>query len=176
MTDWNAIEDAVQAWVRAAGGLSEAQVIWADQSGVMPDRPFVAVRLGDLAPVGMDATQTLVDLTRPAGTEVELRSRGTREMTVNVQAFTEPTMGGASARAILTAVQLGLNNPDTSGALNDAGLSAFDTGRVTNISALAGTDWEGRANLDVRFYVVLTSSAFVGFIDRVESASDFTDG
>lgn len=170
---WENVEDAIRTWVKNASGLSDAHVLWAEQTGARPPSgDFMTIRLGDIVPLGaVDELLELTDLDRPAGQEIELRAMGVREFHVSVQAFSAATVRGNTARAQLARVQNALRLPSFRDALDEVGLSPFDAGTVRNVTELVGTKFEGRAVLDVRFYVADTVSEFVGYIDDVETTS-----
>ncbi len=165
MAVWATIEDALRVWVKAGSGLGDAKVIWLDQTGARPAAPFIELKLGDIVPLGgVDPVETATDLMRPAGTEIELKVAGVRAFTVSLQAYTATVTGAATARALLSLVQTALSLPSVRAALDAAGVTPFDEGEVHNLTGLLGTKFEGRAALDVQFYVRETLSEFTGFI------------
>lgn len=159
-------------WVKAATGYSDSAVIWAEQSGSCPLPAFITLRLGELLALGaFDELVTETDLLRPAGTEVELRAEGLREFAVSVQAFGPSTTGNATGRAVLAKCQTALMLPSVRTALAAAGITPFDIGPVQNVTALVHTKFEGRAILEVRFYVRDSISEYTGYIETVEKTS-----
>lgn len=51
---WNAMEDAIHAWVVAGSGLPATSVRWAQQTDPRPAGPYISVRLRSLRGVGHD--------------------------------------------------------------------------------------------------------------------------
>lgn len=172
---WATVETAIQNWVETASGLADNKVIWADQDGGRQATPYMTIRMGDLVAVGTgDEVEQIFDEEADAGEEIEHRIHGQRELHVTVQAF-GPVVGASSARALLSKVQAALSLPSVRETLRAAGLTAFDAGKIQNISALLGADFEGRAVLDVRFYIAESVSEFTTYIEHVEVTDTSTD-
>lgn len=170
--NWVTIEDALRVWVKSATGYADSAVIWAEQTGARPSGSIITLRLGELLPIGAyDELTSNTDLLRPAGTEVELKVEGMREFAVSLQAFGASTTGNSTGRAVLAKCQAALTLPSVRTALAAAGITPFDIGAVQNISALSHTKFEGRAILEVRFYVRDSISEFTGYIETVEKTS-----
>lgn len=169
MVDWGPREDALHALVREATGLPEESVIWADQNAQQPENPFATLRVGELQRVGgTDVTTEEYVPTEGPGREVLLRTVGLREFTFSVQAFSTPTHGNASARALLGLVQSAAQAPGPRDALLAVGVVPFDVGPVQNLSALEGADFEGRALLSMRLYVQDTHEERTTYIETVD--------
>jgi len=167
--NFTAIENALRAWVLTASNLDEQHVIWSNQDGNRPSGDVITLKLGDGIPLGaFDAIEEKTDLARPAGQEVELQVQGPREMVLAIQCFTDSDSGDATARAVLSTVQTKARLPSIAAALEAAGVSIFDLGRVQYVPAINGTDFEGRAVLEVRLYVVDTASEFTSYVSTVE--------
>lgn len=170
---WVDVENAIHTWVKEASGLADERVFWADQGAPRPAPPFVTVRIGDLIPVGaVDGVEVIDHSDDPEtpglGEELELVASGLREFRVSVQAFTPLTHSEDAARALLSRVQTKIAFSSFQTLFEDAGISCFDNGTVRNLSAILGTGFEGRAELDVRFYYEERVSERVGFIQSVE--------
>jgi hypothetical protein len=170
------IRAAIMAWVLPASGLANGQIYWADQDAPAPTGNYVALRLPAFLDIGSmhDQNQYIDhsnDMPPPAaGQEIEDINGGTAEMTLSIQAFVTPVVGTISsegAYTLMNAIKGALFLPDVRDALNDAGLSPFDFGQVQNLAQVAGGQFEGRAALDVRFYVPETASERVGYITDV---------
>lgn len=165
---WSDVEDAIRAWVKSGSGLADAKVIWADQPGNRPSAPYVTIRIGDLLAIGHDSVTHDYDDEADAGEEITFTVRGTREFTVTVQTFTSATVNTGTAREYLSKVQTALSLPSVRSAFAAAGISAFDSGTLQNLSALRDAEFEGRAVLDVRFYVAEEVTEVTGYIATVE--------
>jgi len=170
---WSDIETAIRAWVKSGSGLTDEQVIWADQNGGSPALPFIDIRLGELVPVGAaDASDWEYDAGGPAGQEIVMSGHGVREFAVSVRAFSASPLGNSSARALLSKVQTALALESARSALHAAGVTPFDNGRVQVVPAILETSWEGRAVLQVRFYTEETVTERTTYIDTVEVTNE----
>lgn len=166
---WSDIEAAIRAWVKGATGLTDEQVIWADQNGGSPALPFIDVRLGDLIPVGSaDGSDWVYDAGGPSGQEIVMSGHGVREFAVSIRAFSASPLGNDSARVLLSKVQTALALETARSALHAAGVTPFDNGRVQVVPAILDTAWEGRAVLQVRFYTEETVTERTTYIGTVE--------
>ena len=165
--DADLMERAIWRWLKAATGLPDAQIVWADQNVKQPPNPFLSLRIRDTLRIGSDYTEHTYDASAAAGQEIVQTVRGLREFTLGLQAFTSPVVGNDSARALLAKVDTSVLLEENRLLLAEGGLVAFDAGPVLNLSALGGADFEGRAALDVRFYVSAALEARTGYIARV---------
>jgi hypothetical protein len=165
---WTPIEDALWEWVKVATDLPDESIRWADQNGPRGIPPFVELRISGVNTIGIDSTQALTDMSRPAGQEVELRTWGTRQVTVSLQSFSRSVTGDESAMSMMSDIQAAANSTAVSELLGSAGITVFDLGSISNISGLLDTDFESRAALELRIYAEQSWSDFVGYIERVE--------
>lgn len=173
---WETLQTAVKTWVLAGSGYASGRVFWSHQNGGKPiNVDSITMRMvGPLRALGAcDEVQTLTDLGRPAGQEIEHRVIGRRELTLSLQAFTTTTVGSSRAVSTLSKVQAALSLPSVREALRAAGLFPFDAGAVVDLTALRDADFEGRAELSVRFYCSEEVSEFLGYIATVE-LEDYT--
>lgn len=170
-TSWKDVEDGIRAWVIAGSGLPAGNVTFLDQNGRAPGGTLIGIRLGDPVVIGQDGMETLTDLDRDAGEEIEHRTFGVREFVVYLQAYTADTTGGGSARAWLSKVQASVRLPSIKAGLQAVGVSAFDLGRIQVLNKVVEAGFEGRAILEVRCYANESVSEFNGYI----SQSQITD-
>ena len=170
--DYAAMQTALSAWVVAASGLDAEDVLWAYskyQGGARPtSTPHISLRLGPSIIVGQDGLESLTDLTRPAGTEIELRTTALRRLVVRLQAFGGTPDGTDSALAMLSRVRDRLRLPSVRDPLSSAGFSPYDPGAIMDVSFIDSTRFESRAVCDVGFYVDASESDFIGFIEHVQ--------
>lgn len=167
-------EDAIREWVMAGAGLDSDHVLWAEQTGArkLDGAAWASVRLGAETPVAaFDEVSQTTDASRDPGTEIELRVEGLRSLAVSVQFFGPATVGTSTPRALAIRAQLALALPSVRTALADAGLTPYDNGQVTNVTALKGTAFEGRGLLALRFYVRRTVSEYTGYIAHCSPVS-----
>lgn len=162
-----AIENALRAWVKTATGFADGKVIWSAQNGPRPDGPFVALTLGAPVALGQDEITHNFDAGRPDGSKIEHVVRGVRELSLEVAVFDADVVGDASAIALVSKLQTALRLPSVRDALNAAGLSPISTA-TQNLAAVLGNDFEGRANLDVRFYAPVSASELGTYIETAQ--------
>ncbi len=163
------LEDAIRAWVKASSGFGDERVIFADQKVERPAGPYFTIRIGDSTQLGTtDALQDSFDAAR-VGREIETRVLGERTVTVSIQVFNAGTTGSKSAVSLLSAVRLALSLPSIGDIFDSYGVtSPYDPGPVKNLGTLLGTAFDGRASMDVRFFIRETASDFVTWIMRAE--------
>jgi hypothetical protein len=169
-----ALENALHGWLQTASSLAGGQVIFSDQGGdaggAAPAGTYLAVRLGDSRPLGaVDAVYQDYDAGRALAQEVGFTAIGQRELTIAIQAYSELATGDSSARAVLETVQTALSLTPVRDALAAANVSPVGLGAIRNLSALrdGGSNFEGRAILEVPFYAVNIAQAFTSYIETV---------
>lgn len=162
-------EQAIRAWVKTASGLTDESVFFSNQKVERPASAYVTIRLGDLVPLGaVDPVTENYDADRDPGVEIEQVVEGTRSLGVSIQVFNGAVAGALSAMNVAKKLQLGIRLPSVRDALNTAGMSPYQIGGVRNLAALLGTAFDGRAQLDVSFYVHETVSEFTTYIETAE--------
>lgn len=167
--DWQAIEDALQAWAVRASGLPAASVRWADQDATRPQPPFVELRLdheGGGAPV--PEQQTIDNPTPSAGQEILINTITHEDLTLTVHAFTAPTVGANSARALASRMKAQIASETEIGIFDDAGIAIVETGPVQNLTAVLETKSEGRAVFDVRLRVADGFTEATTYVETVD--------
>jgi hypothetical protein len=182
--NWVAIEDAIRAAVLTSTGLAAGKVLWGDQDDNPPTKPFVKIRLGDLNPVGLpslnwdftgSSTSTPTGPATP-GEEIAFRSESQNELPVEIQVFTEATVGGTTARTIAAKLKGDLGLPTIRNALNAAGLGVLNVGSVRWVPAVRNANFEGRAVLDVLFSLCATASEKTGYIATYQATATVSEG
>jgi hypothetical protein len=185
-TDWAAIENALQALVKAGSGFDNRHAYWGGPNVSRPTdgQPFAVLELLTRVPVGCapEIVQT-DDLGRPQGQEVELSATQMVACGFRVSVFAPPARGahpgvprGTSAASnIAEGIRLAAALPSQVANLDAAGVGVFDLGQVQDVPAIAGADFEGRAVLDARIYVSSSVSEFTGYIASVETAGTIQD-
>ena len=166
------LQQALRQWLILGAPLSGAKVYFADQKAPRQEHEFATIRIEGLTRLGaFDEHQDIYDAGRPNGQEIEQRVKGQREVRVTAQFFTRKTVsipGSPSAMELALNAQAALVLPDVALALAAGGLTMFDQGNVTNLSRVLDDDWEGRAELAVRFYTQVRVSSFVGYFATAE--------
>lgn len=167
-----AVEDALLAWVKLASGLDAEHAFFSNQKVQRPSGPYVTVHITSVRALGTsDGLETNYDAGRATGSEIELQVTGQREVAASIQAYNCSTTGSSSAIELIAKIQLAATLPSVQDALEAGGVALFDFGDARDLSALLGTDFDGRAVLDVRTYVRLTISEFTTWIERLEGTA-----
>lgn len=172
MIAWEAIEDAVRAWVLAGSGLAGDYVYFADQDLPTSElAPRVSIRIGDGNRVGQAALQHDYDVGRPLGQELEFKAQQMLEVVVDLQAFAPTTTGaGTTARSLMHAVLAALALPSVREALNAAGLGVLEEGSVQRVPQVRSAENEDRAVASVRLLVKQQATERIGYIETVETS------
>ena len=162
---WTEIHNAVQAAVVRASGLPTGRVIWKYQNANAPVLDYIAMRFSSVKSKGLDYIKTDLDLLRPAGQEYKLSVKGTRETTLEVEAFTATTADSADALGLAELVKSALLLPSVRNLLTAVELSPFDPSDVNYIPDVPSIGFRGRATLSIRCYVpAVLAAEFVGYI------------
>lgn len=169
--DWSDLEDAIRQWVISSTPpeLDREHVIFANQEGGVPPGPFIVIFVGDSVPVGRATVTTWYNAGAPPSEEIEIQARQIHLVSVTIQAFTPDTIGDAVARSYLSTIESRLHLPGVRAALRASGLVPIEVGSIQYLPAIAGTDFEGRGILDVRFYVEQSATERTTFIEQVEA-------
>lgn len=173
----NQVEDAFRTWVKTATGLADNNIFFQDQKVERPTSTYVTIRVGSVVPLGAVDPVTITEVTDPVpGQEIQISVDGIREVTTSIQVFgpavsTNPT---ATAMYIANKIQTSLRLPSVQDALDSAGISVFDIGAVNNLTQLLDTGFDGRAQFDVRCYIVFSVSQFETYIETAEVTDNTT--
>jgi len=177
MSTWTQVHDAVRAAIVTASGYPSTKVIWAFQNADIPKLPFITLKFGSLGTVGLDYLETSTDLLRLPGEEIKMSVKGTREMSLEMQAFTASTADSNDALAVLELVRSSLLLPPIREQFEAVEVTPFDPGRVNFIPDVPNTEFRGRAVCEVRCYVPgPLAVAYVGYIETVEGEITSSDG
>jgi hypothetical protein len=171
------LETAVRAAVVTASGLDPSRVYFADQPALVPETATrIAVRVGEALPLGTDGLEHDFDATRPAGQEVEYRTFGMREVTIELQAFgpVEPPSSSFPARDVLARVLDGLVLPSVRDMLNAAGVGVLRESAVRRIPGVRGPMYEDRALLELVVLVRASAVERTGYIASAEVTRNVT--
>lgn len=174
----NQVEDAFRAWVKTATGLADNNIFFADQKVERPTSTYVTIRVGSVVPLGAVDPVTITEVEDPdPGEEIQISVDGIREVTVSIQVFgpAVSTTATATAMYIANKIQTSLRLPSVQDALDAAGISVFDIGSVNNLTQLLGTAFDGRAQFDVRCYIVFSATQLETYIETAEVTDTVTD-
>lgn len=173
--DFEIIETALVTWLSTATG---ATAILYGQKGTQPPLPYATIRVtgprtaANSSSISHPAVQTF-DPSR-VGEEIERRFHAQLELTVSVQAFTEPTAGGSSAKALLQLAKRSLALDATLQDLRAAGLALIEVGDTQDLTGLLDTGFQGRAVMDLRLLVADEVAERTGFIAEAAVTSSTT--
>lgn len=177
---WGNIENALVAWVKAQTGFATGQVLWANSNASRPAGEFVSLQLTDVTPItAADEVQAIDhtgDLVAPdAGAEIEMAVQARRQFGLSLQCFAPAgpiavPRSATAPRAILEALSASLALPSVKAGFEAVGVSCYSKGATQDIPALVGANFEGRAILDLRFYVVNGLSEFTTYIGTVDAS------
>jgi hypothetical protein len=169
MIPWTTIEDAFSAWIRAATGLPDARVVWAQQAMPRPAAPYITMRITSLRRIGQDWLQVFDNPAPTPGNEIIHSSLGQREGTITLQAFGPAATGASSPAALLQAAVAGANLQSRRDALNTAGIGLAGFGPVQSIDGTLGSSvFEPRAIVEARFFLAEETQETGTFIEFVE--------
>ena len=163
MTTRETILQAVRSWFKSSLGLTDLQIIPADDKGPRPPIPYLTVKVivADIA-VGVD--EEVREFT--VGTEIPtVRARGIRSGTVSVQGF------GSDSAGWLEVGALRLKYETIQRALTDAGLTVINRpGGVTDVSPLIDNEIEPRflREFEISYSVIDTDAEELVEATRVE--------
>lgn len=149
---------AIYNWFKDATGLT---VIWDDQSGIRPEKPYGTLRVisGPAKVAGHDEQRV-----RQSDNKIEVS--GIRVFTVSCNIY------GANALSLMSQADAWLGHLVTLEAFRAAGLAVVRNERIQNLTRLMDTGFESRAQMDVVFS---TASVLVdditGIIETVETTA-----
>jgi len=152
----------------------QAQVVFANQNARAPNEDYVTVKPD--GPFSVGTGKALVesyDNTQPQGQEVGKTYQGPAEMRLSIQAF---TVGFENAIPILEAIQMAFQTRPVLDALETAGITVIDHGRIQSVPKVYGSDMEGRAVLEMRLYVQQSITVRTGYIAKINGAAPLANG
>ena len=164
------IEAALRTAVLAASGLKSSQVVFANQKGRPKNGTYVTVDINGPFTVGGPKGETIAyEPSAPAGEEIKLSVVGPGRIIARLEAFTlRDTHSPNDARAIMERTQIGMQLSVIRDPLRAAGITIYEFGDVVDMARVWGADYEGRAALELRCYVVQSADARVGYIATVK--------
>lgn len=174
--NWSTIEDAIQAQIVAASGLSGSKVIWEHQGRDRPTTELITLRLDgaeDTAPATPENRVT--DNPAPtAGAEILLTSSQQVDFDLVVTLYAGPKTGTGSAFARLNKVRAYLGRDDVVETLGASGLALFAVGRVRSQPTILETEFESRATLTLRFRTVDGNEETTTYIETAEVTGSYS--
>jgi len=165
---WTEIHNATQAAIVLASGLPSGKVLWKFQNANAPLQPYIAMKFTPSKTVGQDYKRYDLDLARPLGTEYKVSIAGTREVTLEIEAFTDSTADSSDALSLLEQVKSAFLLDGVMAALDAVELSVFDPGPVNYLPDVPTVNFRGRAVCSVRCYVpAIRAVEYAGYIATV---------
>lgn len=151
-TDWTTIENALYTWVFNA---SSIYVTWGAQNQPGNDGPYITMRVGTIATVGLsDSVELRANPSPSPGAEIQFVGRGQRRCILTLSCFAMTPIGANGAAAILDGVLGALSLDPVYTLLSAAGIGISSYKDITSIDGVVGsTLLEPRATVDVVFYV-----------------------
>jgi hypothetical protein len=155
------IRAAILAWLETELGIT---IIYADKAAPRPATPYASIKLVSLRRIGFDHAGDLSD--------VGIQDfDGDRVLSVSVQVFGNDSSDPIDlARSALN----GLSKQSIFLPLAVAGLAPLRQGGVNDLTALADTEWEPRAQFDQEFALTDEYTDDVGLIEHVEGSGTVT--
>lgn len=138
-------------WTAAAGGAPSELVVTPNSFGSV----FSLELVGELAAL----SQTLSG-------EAALLTEGTRVWTFTIECFSKDRTLRGGAWSLMSTIEGIFESEEHIETLNSFGVAVWDKGLATDISAIAGANWETRVTLDVQFAM---RSAKVEAVDQIET-------
>jgi hypothetical protein len=171
---WTAIENAIHSWVTTQTSLT---AIWETPNATRPTGVYCSIQFGEMIQHGIDEVYGSVNSGGTSGiSDYKEQVQSIREVTVTTQCFApvstpgapkHPPYGDNSARSVLSELAASVALPSVQSAFQAAGISCFDPGHVNTIPAIIGSQYEGRAVLESRFYVLETATGYGTYIETV---------
>lgn len=163
---WTTIENAIYTWVSSTG----VTAAWTEPGAPRPAAPFVSMRLAGARGVGHDWLDVQDAIAPDPGAEIEHVVRGTRALTLSLQAFAAAGTGALGAVAMLEAVRTAARLPTGRDALNAAGVGVGSFDAVKAIDGVVNSlTFEPRAVCEVTLWVAAELVETSTYIEIVES-------
>jgi hypothetical protein len=152
LTDFAGIEAAIQQWLATYSALGTGQVVWLNQAGTLPAKPYATLTVmtdgkaqnwAETIPSYNTTTQLIEPITRVQN-----------EIVINVEVYSDGVASPNPARVLLVQALLGLEAEANKDAFAAVGLAYLDHQPITTPDVQVSTGWERRAVCDVRFSYV----------------------
>ncbi len=183
---FTAMCDGIRAAIIAASRIPVAeQVVWQWQDAPQPDLDYIAIGLGTELTMGLDMIVSSYDPARPAGREIELRVKGSRETALEVKCYTaivddqgnSRAADGSNALALAMRTKAGLMLPSVRQLLTKVAVSPFDPGQVNYVPEIVNAGFRARAICTIRCYMPAPFVAeYVTYIQTVRGTATVTGG
>lgn len=163
------LEDALQAWAKAASGV---EAVWVRQK-LKSTPPYLSLLLqGPKTLSGTPERWHTYDAQAPAGQEITHAYRDNEEWVLQVQAYTPKTVGDDEASALLKKLKDSLKLDGTVATLRASGISVIEVGDIQNVSVVIETEWQGRAAVALRLHTADVSTETSTFVETVDGTGE----
>ena len=158
--------------------ITSFQIIWANQNAPRPSTNYITLLIGSFTRIGWDEIGEPDDTETPGEIGGATIIKGNREFTLSIQAF------GSGALQELINIQSKLEMPSVRTAFTAGnGIAIIDAQNVNDLTGLMDSDFEERANLDVKCRIVSPFDAVAealatedeGIIKTVSINEEFDD-
>ena len=169
ITDYSAMKSSLLLWLRENAGAGMGKAIFLNQIGDRPEKPYATLQvIADNIKKGDDDIRAEFDVGVPS---LKYRTVGLREMTVNVQYYTDPAKAVSEIEAAdrLNQALILLDHPILVEQFNDANFSVLGHTPVSRLDEQLGHRWERRASSDLRILYTAESIDDGSFGEWVES-------
>jgi len=169
VTDYGVMKAALLAWLEQQSGAAMGSAIFLNQEADRPAKPYATIQvIADNIRTGTDDVRPEYDGGVPA---LKYRTVGMREMTAQVQIYTDPATSVADIEAAdrLNQALITLDHPSIDKQFNDANISILGHTSVIRLDEQLGERWERRASADLRIMYTAESIDDGSFGEWVES-------
>lgn len=171
---WAQVAKALQDWIVAESGLSDATVLWSEREGGRPAGRYIAMRVTNIQQIGHDWL-TYEDATSPTpGAELQSTRQGFREVLLTLQCFA--AKNDAVITAIATLDKAIGGHRKYKGDLKAVGIAVLSTERIQSIDGRIGLSYEARAIGTVRMSLASNVVGFETYIQSFELSGNVSDG
>lgn len=169
VTNYSAMKSSLLTWLKDNAPVANA--IFTRQTGNRPPKPYATIQvIADNIKTGDDDIRKEFNGGLPALT---YRTVGLREMSVNVQIYSNPAddVTDLEATDLMNNALIALEHPSLVESLNSVNITVLSHTPVIRLDEQLGERWERRASTDLRLMYVAESvddGSFANWVDTVE--------
>jgi len=174
--NWSTIQSGVKAWAEGTTGLT---AYWRNQQvPAFTPKPFILLQIIATSKVDVDSLDYVYDNTQPPTEEMVPTLSGYRKITVAMTVVSRDQTANFDAINYLELARAGLNQPQYSETLTNAGLALVWTSQGISLQdAIVDNRYESRAAMDIIFRAVQyiqykNPNDTNGYITQTEVSSD----
>jgi len=169
ITNYTTMKNALLNWLRVNSGVDMGTAIFLNQKADRPPKPYATIQvIADNIKTGDDDVRQEFDDQVPM---LKYRTVGLREMTVQVQIYSEPSESVSDIEAAdrLNYALMSLDHPSIVQEFNDANMSILGHTPLIRLDEQLGERWERRAASDLRILYTAESVDDGSFGEWTES-------